>query len=174
MSWPARFWCISQRSHPLHHPEPPRRQRQAVPADGNVFAGGVHRTPDRAAVALRHAVREFRNPQRIPRRAKAPEHVAMLVACLGNGKALQGEGGQAPVHDGRTGNSSAAQGVRSRRSSLIRLNDEGTKKGESHSQVSRKPRGSAPLSRLSPHRPSSPFPNHAAPQHSQNHFRSTR
>ena len=30
------------------------------------------------------------------------------------------------------------------------------------------------LSGLSPHRPTSPFPNHAAPQHSQNHFRSTR
>ena len=30
------------------------------------------------------------------------------------------------------------------------------------------------LSRLSPHRPTSPFPNHAAPQHAQNHFRSTR
>ena len=30
------------------------------------------------------------------------------------------------------------------------------------------------LSGLSPHRPTSPFPNHAAPQHRQNHFRSTR
>jgi hypothetical protein len=28
------------------------------------------------------------------------------------------------------------------------------------------------LSRLSPHRPTSPFPNHAAPQHDQNHIRS--
>jgi hypothetical protein len=30
------------------------------------------------------------------------------------------------------------------------------------------------FSRLSPHRPTSPFPNHAAPQHSQNYFRSMR
>jgi len=37
-----------------------------------------------------------------------------------------------------------------------------------------KPRGSAPFSRLSPHRTTSPFPNHAAPQHDQNHFRSMR
>jgi hypothetical protein len=28
-------------SHPLHHPEPPGRQRQAVPADGGVFAWRV-------------------------------------------------------------------------------------------------------------------------------------
>ena len=43
-------------SHPLHHPKPPRRQRQAVPADGRVFAGRVHRTPDGAAVSLGQAV----------------------------------------------------------------------------------------------------------------------
>lgn len=36
-------------SHPLHHPEPARCQWQAVPADGGVLAGGVHRPPDSAA-----------------------------------------------------------------------------------------------------------------------------
>jgi hypothetical protein len=42
-----------------------------VLADSGVFAGGVHRTPDGAAVALCHAVREFSKPKRIPRRTKA-------------------------------------------------------------------------------------------------------
>ena len=35
-------------SHPLHHPEPPRRQRQAVPADGGVLTlcgSPAHLTP---------------------------------------------------------------------------------------------------------------------------------
>ena len=67
-------------SHPLHHPEPPRRRRQAVPAGGGILAWGIHRTPDGAAVSLGQPVREFRNPQRNPRRAKEPEHVAMLIA----------------------------------------------------------------------------------------------
>jgi len=73
-------------SHPLHHPKPPRRQRQAVAAYGSVFAGGVRRTPDGAAVALGHAVGELRHPKRIPRRTKASQHVAMLVARLGGGE----------------------------------------------------------------------------------------
>ena len=47
LSWRARFPDVGVQKllHPLHYPEPPRRQRQAVPADGGVFAGGVHR-PD--------------------------------------------------------------------------------------------------------------------------------
>ena len=73
------LWLISERSsHSLHHPKSPRRQSQAVPADGGVLPRCVHRTPDGAAVSLRHAVGEFRNPERIPRRTKAPQHVAVL------------------------------------------------------------------------------------------------
>ena len=86
-------------SHPLHHPKPPRRQRQAVAAYGSVFAGGVHRTPDGAAVALGHGVREFGDPKRIPRDAKVPQHIAVLVARLGSGKRWQGEGRHARVHN---------------------------------------------------------------------------
>jgi hypothetical protein len=56
-------------SHPLRQPEPPRCQRQTIPADGSVLTGRVHRTPDGAAVSLGHAVAKFRNPKRIPRRA---------------------------------------------------------------------------------------------------------
>ena len=65
----ARFWLRGQLSHLLHQPKPPRRQRQTVPVDGGILTGRVHRTPDGAAVALGQAVREFRNPQHIPRRA---------------------------------------------------------------------------------------------------------
>jgi hypothetical protein len=89
--------------HPLHHPEPPRRKRQTIPADGGVLAGRVHRTPDGAAVALGHAVGKLRNPKRIPRRSKASQHVAVLVARLGGGKCRQGEDRHARVHDGRDG-----------------------------------------------------------------------
>ena len=70
-------------SNPLNQPKPPRCQRQAVPADGGVLAGHVHRAPDGAAVPFRHAVGKLRNPKRIPRRSKAAEHVAVLVARLG-------------------------------------------------------------------------------------------
>ena len=70
-------------SHPLHQPKPPRRQRQAVPADGGILPRHVHRTPDGAAVALGHAVAKLRNPKRIPRRTKAAQHVSMLDARLG-------------------------------------------------------------------------------------------
>ncbi len=78
--WRARFpdARVQKLLHPLHHPEPPRRQSQAVPADGGVLPRCVHRTPYGAAVSLGHAVREFRNPKRIPRRAMAPQHVAVL------------------------------------------------------------------------------------------------
>ena len=72
-------------------PEPPRRQRQAVPADGSVLAGGIHRPPNGAAVALRHTLGKLRNSKRIPRRAKAPQHVAMLVARLGRGECWEGK-----------------------------------------------------------------------------------
>ena len=83
---------VEDPSHPLHHPKPPRRQGQAIPANGGVFAGGVHRTPDGAAVPLGHAVGDFRNPKRIPRHAKAAEHIAVLVARLCGGKCWEGEG----------------------------------------------------------------------------------
>jgi hypothetical protein len=76
---------IAESSNILYYlqlPESPRCQRQAVPADGGVFAWCVHRAPDGTAVALGHAVAKFRNPKRIPRRAKAPQHVAVLVASL--------------------------------------------------------------------------------------------
>ena len=88
-----REWRLGEvhASHPLHHPEPPRRQRQAVPADGGVFARRVHGPPDGTAVALCHGVGEFRNPKRIPRHSKAAEHIAVLIACLGSGKCRQGE-----------------------------------------------------------------------------------
>jgi hypothetical protein len=46
-------------------------RRQAVPADGGVLTGRVHRAPDGAAVALGQAVREFRNPKRVTCRASA-------------------------------------------------------------------------------------------------------
>jgi len=58
-------------SHPLHHPERPRCQGQAVPADGCILAGRVHCAPGGAAVALRQAVREFRNPKRVTCSASA-------------------------------------------------------------------------------------------------------
>ncbi len=84
-------------SHPLHHPKPLRRQRQAVPADGGIFARRVHCPPDGAAVPLRQAVREFSDPKRIPRRAKSAEHVSMLIARLGNRQRRQGESRKAGV-----------------------------------------------------------------------------
>jgi len=65
-------------SHPLHHPEPPRRQRQAVPADGRVFPWRVHSAPDGAAVALGHGVREFRNPKRVTCSVSAVESAQSL------------------------------------------------------------------------------------------------
>ena len=86
-------------SHSFYQPEPPLRQRQAVLADGGVLAGRVHRPPDGAAVSLRHAVGEFRNPKRIPRRTKAAQHVAMLVARLGGSKRWQGERRHARFHN---------------------------------------------------------------------------
>jgi hypothetical protein len=73
-------------SHSFYHPEPPRRQQQAVPADGRVLTGRIDCTPDDAGVALRQAVREFRNPKCVTCSAQAAEHVAMLVVCLGSGK----------------------------------------------------------------------------------------
>ena len=76
---------------PLHHPEPPRRQRQTIPADGGVLTGRVHGTPDGATVSLSHTVRDFCNPQRIPRRAKAAQHIPMLAARFGSEKRWQGE-----------------------------------------------------------------------------------
>ena len=60
-----------------------------------------HGPPDGAAIPLGHAVGEFRNPQRIPRRAKAAQHVAVLITCLGGRKRRQVECRHARVHDGQ-------------------------------------------------------------------------
>ena len=69
------------RSHPLHHPKSPRRQGQAVPADGGILTGRVHGTPDGAAVPLRHAVGEFSAPKRVTCGAKPAQRVAILTRC---------------------------------------------------------------------------------------------
>jgi hypothetical protein len=56
-------------------------------------------------VAMMHGalygIAKFRNPKRVTCSAKAPQHVAVLVACLGDGKRRQGKGGHAWIHDGR-------------------------------------------------------------------------
>jgi hypothetical protein len=69
------------RSHPLHHPESPRRQRQAIPTDGSVFPWRVHCAPDGAAVALRHAVGDFSDRKRVTCSAKPAQRVAILTRC---------------------------------------------------------------------------------------------
>ena len=97
--------------YPLHHPEPPCGQRHAVTADGGVLPWRVLCPPDGAAVALGHAVAKFRNPKRIPRHAKAAQHVAMLVAGLGSGKRWRSERRHARVHNGRDGKFRAGVGV---------------------------------------------------------------
>ena len=81
-----------------------------LPSDHFRPSGGLfrplRRPADGAAVSLGHGVAKFRNPERIPRRTKAAQHIAVLVARLAGGKRRQGEGCDARVHDGRTGNSS--------------------------------------------------------------------
>jgi hypothetical protein len=56
--------------------------------------------PGSAVVPLGHNVCEFLNPQRIPRCAKAPLDVAVLVARLVGGKRWPRESRHARVHRG--------------------------------------------------------------------------
>jgi hypothetical protein len=68
--------------NPVHQPECPRGQRQAVAADGGVLTGCVHGPQDGVAVALREAIAKFGNPQRIHSRAKKAQLVAVLRASF--------------------------------------------------------------------------------------------
>lgn len=67
--------------------------------------GAFIATPYGAAVALGQAVGEFRNPKPMPRRAKAPQHVAMLVARFGAVKRRRGKAAMRGLKMTGTGNS---------------------------------------------------------------------
>ena len=71
--WPAT-------SQPLHQPKPPRRQRQAVPADGGVLAGGVHgASPTSPHPPLHHLHMQRRRRQIHRGQAHIPRRHAYLV-----------------------------------------------------------------------------------------------
>jgi hypothetical protein len=65
-------------SHPLHQPEPARRQRQAVPADGGVFAERGHRTVS-SHPSLHHLHMQRRRRQVHRGKADIPRGHAHLV-----------------------------------------------------------------------------------------------